>query len=122
MGDRKHEIEGYTAQALVKTEFPEIFFVVNDLLSIGSAILAAPAKTGKSWMMLQLAIAAAEGGYFLGKAVNKCHVVYFALEDSPRRLQDRLKKMLAGKEPPEGITFVTKAPRIETVYLKILKR
>ena len=122
VGDKKHEIEGYTAQALVKTEFPEIFFVVNDLLSIGSAILAAPAKTGKSWMMLQLAIAAAEGGYFLGKAVNKCHVVYFALEDSPRRLQDRLKKMLAGKEPPEGITFITKAPRIEDGLLEDIEK
>lgn len=112
--DKPHiEIESYTAQNLVRAEFPEIFFVVDDLLPAGSAILAAPAKTGKSWMMLQLTIAAAEGGHFLGKAVNKCHAVYFALEDSPRRLQDRLKKMLAGKDPPGGITFITKAPRIE---------
>lgn len=112
-GKARREIESYTAQDLIRTEFPDIFFIVNDLLAVGSAILAAPAKTGKSWMMLQLAIAAAEGGYFLGHKVNQCEVVYFALEDSPRRLKDRLKKQLAGKPAPEGITFITEAPTIE---------
>lgn len=111
-------LRAITAQKLISTEFPEIFFVVNDILSVGSVILSAAPKTGKSWMMLQLAVAVAEGGYFLNKKTEKCDVVYFALEDSPRRLQDRLKKMLKGQAPPEGITFVTEAPGIEQGLLK----
>lgn len=122
-GGKVHrEIEGYTAQDLIRTEFPDIFFIVNDLLAVGSAILAAPAKTGKSWMMLQLAIAAAEGGYFLGHRVNQCEVLYFALEDSPRRLKDRLKKQLSGRPAPEGITFITEAPTIEDGLLAEIEK
>lgn len=121
-GRQRARIESYTAESLAKTEFPEIFFVADGLLPAGSAILAAPAKTGKSWMMMQLAIAAASGGHFLGRKASKCHVAYFALEDSPRRLQDRLKKMLAGKDPPEGITFITRAPRIEDGLLADIER
>ncbi|MEI3518827.1 MAG: AAA family ATPase [Clostridia bacterium] len=65
-GERR-KLETFTAKELLQGEFPEVFFVVNDMLPAGSAILAAPAKTGKSWMMLQLAIAAASGGYFMGR-------------------------------------------------------
>lgn len=115
-------MESYTAESLIDTEFPELFFIVDDFLPAGSAILAAPAKAGKSWMMMQLAITAAEGGYFLNHKTNKCQVVYFALEDSPRRLKDRLRKMLSGKKPPEGVEFITQAPRVEDGLLDEIER
>lgn len=104
--------ETFTAEELLKKTFPETFFVVNDMLPAGSAILAAPAKTGKSWMMLQLAIAAASGGYFMGRKVNKCHVLYLALEDSQPRLEKRLVKSLAGQPLPGGLNFSVEAPGI----------
>lgn len=108
----RRKLETFTAQELLQNEFPEVFFIVNDMLPAGSAILAAPAKTGKSWMMLQLAIAAASGGYFMGRKVNKCHVLYMALEDSKQRLEKRLVKSLAGQPLPEGIEFSTSSPGI----------
>lgn len=110
-GERR-KLETFTAKELLQGEFPEVFFVVNDMLPAGSAILAAPAKTGKSWMMLQLAIAAASGGYFMGRKVNKCHVLYLALEDSKQRLEKRLAKSLAGQPLPDGIEFCISAPGI----------
>lgn len=77
---------------LMAMDFPEPLWVVKDLLPVGLAILAGPPKKGKSWFALELAMAVCSGGYFLDRKAEKGRVLYCALEDSPRRLKDRLQK------------------------------
>lgn len=88
-------ITEWTAESLLNTEFPDQKWTVPDLLPEGLAILAGRPKLGKSFLALQLAIAVATGGRFLGHEIAQGGVLYIALEDGPRRLQRRLTKMAA---------------------------
>ena len=72
-------------------------WIVKDVLPTGLAILCAPSKIGKSWMMLQLGLAVTDGKDFLDFKTNQCGVLYYALEDSKSRIKDRMNKMLKGK-------------------------
>ena len=56
-----------------------------------------PPKLGKSWFALDIVVAVAAGGKALGHIdVEPGYVLYLALEDPPRRMQDRTRKVLAG--------------------------
>jgi len=85
----------WTVSRLLTTAFPETRYCVPDLLPTGLGILAGLPKRGKSFLALALSIAVSCGGRFLDKGLDKGHVVYVALEDSPRRIKDRLQKMSA---------------------------
>jgi hypothetical protein len=64
-------------------------------------------------MALGLGIAVASGGRALGAVpVDQGHALYLALEDSPRRLQSRLKMLLNGDGAPEGLELETEWPRL----------
>lgn len=92
---RKPQRTRYTVAELYKAEFPDLRFFVPDLMPEGQTFIIARPKIGKSWMALQLGVAGATGGVFLGKPVKPCKVLYLALEDNPRRMRDRLHKMHA---------------------------
>lgn len=84
-------LKAFTASALEEMIFPEPKWAVPGLLPEGLTILAGRPKRGKSWMGLGLALAVASGGKALGKIdVEKGDALYLALEDNPRRLQNRL--------------------------------
>lgn len=84
-------LKAFTASALEEMIFPEPKWAVPGLLPEGLTILAGRPKRGKSWMGLGLALAVASGGKALGKIdVDKGDALYLALEDNPRRLQNRL--------------------------------
>lgn len=83
----------WTAAELLAANFPEPRWIVPDLLPVGLALLAGRPKIGKSFLALQLSIAAASGGMFLDKPVEQGGVLYIALEDSPRRFRKRLHDM-----------------------------
>ena len=85
----------WTASRLLTTAFPEPRYCVPDLLPVGLAILAGLPKRGKSFLALALSIAISSGGMFLDRQLDRGRVVYVALEDSPRRLKDRLQRMNA---------------------------
>lgn len=85
----------WTVADLMTTEFPPVKWLIESLLTVGLVVLAGRPKLGKSWFALQLAIAVALGGMVLGRRVNPGKVLYLALEDNPRRLQDRLRKQRA---------------------------
>jgi hypothetical protein len=78
------------ADDLLGADFPPTRFVVADLLPVGLSILAGRPKLGKSWLALQIAIAVATGTPVLGRPTEQGPVLYLALEDSPRRLKERL--------------------------------
>ncbi|HHX43151.1 MAG TPA: AAA family ATPase [Chloroflexi bacterium] len=72
-------------------EWPEPPWVVPGLLPVGLTLLAGRPKVGKSWLALQLVQGVSTGGVFLGEQVEGAPCLYLALEDSPRRLADRMK-------------------------------
>src|SRR5947209_20621686 len=92
----------------------EVRYAVGGIIPEGACLLAGAPKLGKSWLALNIALAAAEGGVALGMVpVEQGPVLYLALEDRPRRLQSRPRKLLgpAGQDPPEGREFAVAWPR-----------
>jgi RecA-family ATPase len=88
-------------------DIPPTDWLVENLIPQGVSLLCAPSKTGKSWMMMQLAIAIATGQPFLGFPTKKRKVMYYAFEDDESRLLDRMNKLLNGTPAPENIIFST---------------
>lgn len=82
----------WSADEMLKANFPEPRWAIPDLLPVGLSILAGRPKLGKSWLALQIAQAVGAGGIVLGQRVEVGPVAYFALEDSPRRIKDRMEK------------------------------
>lgn len=84
----------WTVESLFGTEFPPPTWIVPDLLTTGLTILAGAPKLGKSWLALGLGVAVGSGGAVIGQfRVELRKALYFALEDTPRRLQERLLKI-----------------------------
>jgi RecA-family ATPase len=103
----------WTAAELMAATFPPARFAVPTLIPDGLAFLAGAPKLGKSWLMLGLGIAVASGGHALGTIeVERGEVLYLSLEDSPRRLQERLSMVLGDDQPPAGLHFETEWPRM----------
>ncbi len=74
-------------------------------------LLAGPPKVGKSWLSLGLALAVAAGDDALGSIeVEAGPVLYLALEDTPRRLQSRMRKLLDHHPAPAALTLATTCP------------
>ncbi len=87
----------YALDELLNLELPEPRWAVPGLLSEGLSILAGKPKLGKSWMALNLAMTLAAGGMALGSIrVQPSDVLYLALEDRVRRIQDRARKVMKG--------------------------
>ena len=64
--------------------------IIEDMVPKGLTVLAGSPKSCKSWMALDMALAITAGRPFLGKATRICEVLYLALEDTDKRLHDRL--------------------------------
>ena len=104
----------FTAASLMREDLPPVKWAVPGILPEGLTLLAGKPKLGKSWLAAGLGIAKASGGLALGKIpVDRGEVLYLALEDNRRRLQNRFKKMLAGSPPPDGLHIATEWPRLD---------
>ncbi len=98
----------WNAVELLAAEFPEPRWAVPGLVAEGLTLFVGAPKVGKSWAAWNLAVAIACGGIAFGKIpVEAGDVLYLALEDTGRRLQSRLRKVLAGDAPPERLTVST---------------
>lgn len=82
------------AQEVMRVEWPEPVWVVPELLPSGMGFLHGKPKSGKSWLMMQVACAKATGGLVFDKTIAQGPVLYFALEDHPRRLKSRARKQM----------------------------
>lgn len=103
----------WTADQLMATEFPEPRWAVPGIISEGVNLLAGPPKIGKSWMAFGLALAVAGGTpAFDMIGVDPGPVLYLALEDTPRRLQARMGKLLEGTAAPANLTLATTCPAL----------
>jgi len=100
-----------SASELMKLNLPELVFLVEGMLAQGTvAILAGSPKGGKSWLALELGLAIAGNTKFLGCDTEQGGVLYLALEDSPRRIQNRLRKVLQGGPAPDNMYLMNTAP------------
>lgn len=80
--------------ALVAQNFPPLPFLVEGLIPAGQLVmLGGRGKSGKSWLVLQLIAAVDGGGQFIGRATRRGKVLYLALEDGRRRMNQRPRIM-----------------------------
>ena len=105
--------EGFiTSTELDMVVLPDIKFTVEGILPMGLSMLVAKPKAGKSFMRLQLALATAHGDTFIGHATKQGDVLYYALEDHHRRLQQRERQLRESHTSSDNLIYSTKAPRI----------
>jgi hypothetical protein len=99
-----------TGDWLDQQQFDPLQWVVPNLFPEGFSLLVGAPKIGKSWMSLSIAIAVASGGYVFGRLrVEKRPVLLLALEDSDRRLQDRIRKLIGpGEKIPPLLSYLTR--------------
>jgi hypothetical protein len=91
--------------------FPDPRWAVPGIVCEGVTLLAGPPKVGKSWLALNLALDIAAGTPALGSIdVDPGPVLYLALEDTPRRLQSRMRTVLADRPAPAGLTLSIACP------------
>jgi len=103
----------WTADELMATEFPEPRWAVPGIISEGVNLLCGPPKVGKSWLSLGLALSVASGGRAMERVpVDGGAVLYLALEDTARRLQTRMRKMLGTNPAPSTLTLATSCPTL----------
>lgn len=101
------EVKLVSAKELYRSKLPEIYYPIDGLVPEGETILAAPPKSAKSWMALDMALSVAEGKPFLGFDTNKSDVVYFSLEDGDKFEQERLYKYCKNEnDVPEGFHLI----------------
>jgi len=104
----------FTAADLVRRTFADPRWAVPGVLPDGATMLVGAPKKGKSWLLLGLGIAIAAGGYALGNIpVERGDALLLCLEDNPRRLQERLWRILDGEPASEGLHLVTEWPRLD---------
>lgn len=100
-----------SAQTILNTTYPEPRWAVKGLIPEGVTFIAGPPKLGKSIFSLCIAVAVAEGGKALSHFdVEQGSVLYLALEDGPRRIQERLRKLTNGRIS-DKLEVVTEWPR-----------
>lgn len=91
---------------LVALDFPAQSFLVDGLIPAGQLVmLGGRGKAGKSWLVLQLIAAVDSGGQFLGRSTTRGKVLYLALEDGRRRLNQRPKILRWQPSPAVDIAF-----------------
>ena len=95
----------YTSKQLRTMVFPPITFIVPGLIpSVGVTLICAKPKIGKSWLLLDTCLS----------ATTQDAVLYLALEDGQRRMQDRHAKLLTfDNEWTGNLTIANKWRRVD---------
>jgi hypothetical protein len=106
----------FTAEQLRLMTFEPIAWIVPEIIPAeGVTLLCSRPKFGKSWLAYDLCIGATTNRFILGEIKPaQGDVLYLALEDSRRRLQRRMTKLLptfSGKWP-DKLTITTEWRRL----------
>lgn len=94
-----------SAKDLQEKEFAATYYAVEGMIPEGETVIAAPPKTGKSWLMLDMCLRVARGEPFLGFETRKSDTLYLALEDGDKFEQERLN-IVCPEEAPDNFHFV----------------
>jgi hypothetical protein len=95
---------------LTAQQFPPLRYAIPGLIPEGFTLLIGAPKIGKSWLVLDLLLAVASGGRALGRiaAGDPRPVLYLAMEDSDRRMQDRCRQLLGEASIPAAFSYQTR--------------
>ena len=85
--------------------------IIDGLLGTGAYILAGAPKIGKSFLVALIAYQVSNGEDLWGYRVHPGTVLYLALEDDRRRIQERMSRMF-GVESTDKLHFATEAGQI----------
>lgn len=115
-----------TGTWLDRQKFAPLSYAVPGLIPEGFMLLIGPPKAGKSWAALGVLLAVASGGRAFGQiAVGPPRrVLYLALEDGDRRMQDRCRQLLGDEPIPELFFYLLTVPpnRVVDLVRQFLER
>lgn len=108
-----------TGEWLDGQQFPPLRWAVPGLIPEGFGLLIGPPKAGKSWAALSVSLSVASGSLAFGNvSVGPARpVLYLALEDGDRRLQERCRLLLNETPIPASLNYATRATPTECVSL-----
>ena len=86
----KRKLVTVDAETLLSTPMSKTMFIVDGLIPQGVNVLSGAAKIGKSWLMLWLGLQVSQGLPVWGIPTMHCDVLYLCLEDTLKRIKDRL--------------------------------
>ena len=126
-------------EELMDQTFPVKEPVIDGLLYKGAYLFAGAPKIGKSFLVLQMAYAVSTGQAIWDYQVHRGAVLYLALEDQYRRLQERMARMfgvdghgdlmlaVAAKRLGQGLEkqmeyFLRRYPRAQMVVIDTLQK
>jgi len=109
---------------VMRTTYKPIKWAVEGIIPEGLTVLAGRPKFGKSWMMLGLGYAISTGTPAWGYGqTRKGNVYYLALEDSERRIKDRILSMEGYFNTyPENFFIFTNFPKLGQGFTEELSR
>lgn len=112
------------ADTLLGMTFSPVKYVVPGYIAEGLTLLGGRPKLGKSWLGLGFCVAVASGGSTLGVECEPGDVLYCALEDNQRRLQDRLRTVLprlkSMRPNLSRLRLQTEAPKVGAGLVEML--
>ena len=111
-------IDGAT---LLSQDFEPSKYYIAKLMSTGLHILAGSPKIGKSWLALWLCHQIATGGKVWGYDTKQCTTLYFALEDTLKRIHARLST-ITDHQSTKDCLFTTKAKTMKEGLLDELSQ
>ena len=103
-------------------EHKPLQYAVNSILPHGLFILAGSPKVGKSWLVLDICIAVAIGGDIWGYKATQSGVLYYALEDNWRRINDRVNNLDTDNTDMSNFRVKLSAPGISTGLIEEMDR
>lgn len=111
-----------TARELVRQEYPDPKWAVPGILPEGLNILGGKPKYGKSIMALNICMAITTGVKVFGNIqAKKGRAVYLSLEDTERRLDDRVMTMITTERVPDTLHLATEWPKMGSGGLRDLE-
>lgn len=94
-------LSAVSGQALMELTLSPQDHVIRGLLPMGLSILGGAPKIGKSWLMLDLCVKVAKGEPLWEMETKQGTTLYLCLEDTLRRLQNRLG-CITDEAPPNA--------------------
>lgn len=110
-----------TMSQLYETVYESRLPIIDGLLYPGTYLFVGAPKVGKSFLMAQIAYHVSTGQALWNYTVHPGTVLYLALEDDYRRLQERLSRMF-GVEGTDNLHFSTCAKQLGSGLYEQLQR
>lgn len=123
MESNENVLSVVSGQALMELTLPPQDYVIRGLLPMGIGILGGASKIGKSWLMLDLCTRVAKGEPLWDMETRQGTTLYLCLEDTLRRLQNRLDCVTESVPPNAYFATVsgTLADDLEAQILRFIR-